>query len=531
MCRRYLWALSVGVICGRYLWALSVDVEQFIEAPSAPARYNSRIMSASSQAAEKPQANFATATATRHYFERLAQNGIASSNSVLGQTGLTVSKIGFGGYRIHEFDPDHREALKRALLGGCNLIDTSTNYTDGSSERLVGEVIRELIDSSQLRRDEVVIITKVGYVQGENLKEAKANPNRYKEMVEFQTDCWHNLSPQFLADQITKSLGRMALATIDFVLLHNPEYYLKAGGTRDVYYQRIERAFQHLETEVQSGRIRGYGVSSNTFGETESRSDFTSLPKVLRAAESLTPPHHFRIIQFPFNLFEAGGALNSNSERESALHFAKAKGLGVLTNRPFNGSVKGRLVRLTSFPTHEEVSVKGDLHIILGRAIEMEKRCPGFPKTPQGLQWAHALRDRLAEIDDLLIWKDVVFQQIYPTIRQAMSRLPKEHESFGQEYTQVMQELLRLVTWDLENLAQKKAQMMSDQVNLLAPELKSSAALSQQALRVYLGLHGIGCVLVGMRTPAYVTDALTEIQPLSETESLSVLTRMQRHRS
>ena len=94
-----------------------------------------------------------------------------------------------------------------------------------------------------------------------------------------------------------------------------------------------------------------------------------------------------------------------------------------------------------------------------------------------------------------------------------------------------MQELLRLVTWDLENLAQKKAQMMSDQVNLLAPELKSSAALSQQALRVYLGLHGIGCVLVGMRTPAYVTDALTEIQPLSETESLSVLTRMQRHRS
>lgn|GEM_PF-5229881 len=29
------------IICGRYLWALSVGVEQFIEAPSAPTRYNS----------------------------------------------------------------------------------------------------------------------------------------------------------------------------------------------------------------------------------------------------------------------------------------------------------------------------------------------------------------------------------------------------------------------------------------------------------------------------------------------------------
>jgi len=131
--------------------------------------------------------------------------------------------------------------------------------------------------------------------------------------------------------------------------------------------------------------------------------------------------------------------------------------LGVLTNRPFDAYSKGRLVRLTSFPTHDEVEVKGDLHIILGRAIEMEKRFVGYPKTPQGLQWAHALRDRLAEIDDLLIWKDVVFQQIYPTIRQAISRLPREQEALGQEYTQVMQELLRLVTWDLENLAEKKS--------------------------------------------------------------------------
>ena len=65
--------------------------------------------------------------------------------TALGSTGLTTSRIGFGGYRIDLEEADHREALIKALREGCNLIDTSTNYGDGDSERLIGAVLAELI--------------------------------------------------------------------------------------------------------------------------------------------------------------------------------------------------------------------------------------------------------------------------------------------------------------------------------------------------------------------------------------------------
>lgn len=473
----------------------------------------------------------ATPSDTRSYFDRFKSKDREVRHALLGSTELTVSRVGFGGYRIHEFDPDHREALREALLSGCNIIDTSANYTDGSSERLIGEVTSELFSDGRLKRQEIVFVTKVGYVQGQNLRDAKARQKPFPDMVEYQTDCWHNISPEYIEDQITKSLERLRVETLDILLLHNPEYFLKTEANRELYYQRIEKAFRHLESECEKGRIRYYGISSNTFPEPESRSDFTSLARVYEIAESISKPSRFAVIQLPFNLFEAGAALNRNNNLKSVFDFAIEHKLGVLTNRPFNAFAKGRLVRLTSFPTHDEVEVKGDMHIALGRAIEMEKRLPGFPKTPQGLQWAHALRDRLAEIDDLLIWKDVLFQQILPSIRQAISRLPSEQEAWGHEYQSAMQDLLRLVTWDLENLAEKKSLLMAEQINQLAPDLSTSKTLSQKMIRLYTSLPALTTALVGMRTPNYVRDALEPQAPLKPEQAIETLMRLQRHRS
>src|SRR4051794_751667 len=84
----------------------------------------------------------------------------------LGRTGLTVSSLGFGGYRIGRSDPGHRAALRAALAGGVNLIDTSSNYMLGDSERLIGEVLAE----GAIPRDALVVVTKIGYLQGPNLE-------------------------------------------------------------------------------------------------------------------------------------------------------------------------------------------------------------------------------------------------------------------------------------------------------------------------------------------------------------------------
>jgi hypothetical protein len=46
--------------------------------------------------------------------------------------------------------PAHRSALEQALARGVDLVDTSANYTDGGSERLIGQVVGEAIRSLRL---------------------------------------------------------------------------------------------------------------------------------------------------------------------------------------------------------------------------------------------------------------------------------------------------------------------------------------------------------------------------------------------
>jgi aryl-alcohol dehydrogenase-like predicted oxidoreductase len=220
-------------------------------------------------------------------------------------------------WRLPDFCPAHREALKLALTSGCNLIDTSTNYGDGQSEILIGEVLQELIQAQTLKREDVVVVTKIGYVQGENLTLAQQRKERglgFKEMTEYSPDCWHCISPEFLRDQLGRSLARLKLPSVDVLLLHNPEYFLKSGGDHAEYYKRIKVAFQYLETEVTQGRIKHYGVSSNTLPSDKEDAEATSLEILLEIAKEIGAKN-FSVIQFPFNLYEPDAALGDLLER------------------------------------------------------------------------------------------------------------------------------------------------------------------------------------------------------------------------
>jgi len=124
--------------------------------------------------AAKRLAGQATAGGTAQYAVRFVNRpsvGFSGQAYVrLGTTGLTTSRLGFGGYRVTIDEEEHRQALTKALTEGCNLIDTSTNYTDGDSERLIGAVLSELVKGRAVARDEVILVSKIGYVQGHNLR-------------------------------------------------------------------------------------------------------------------------------------------------------------------------------------------------------------------------------------------------------------------------------------------------------------------------------------------------------------------------
>jgi aryl-alcohol dehydrogenase-like predicted oxidoreductase len=487
----------------------------------------------------------ATVAGTKRFFEKLKSSTLSRFQLApvkLGRTGLTVSRMGFGGYRVHEYDPDHREAIREAVKSGINLIDTSFNYTDGSSERVIGQTLLDLINEGVVKRDEIVIVTKAGFIQGAIHAEAKKMRERdelWDDVVELPNDVWHSISPEFLTYSITQSLDRLKIDTIDVLLIHNPEVFFKASRRnieeRKLFLNRIAQAFQHLESEVQRGRIKYYGVSSNGFPEPENQSIHVPLKKIFEIAKQVGGEnHHFAVIQFPFNIFEANPALFPQQEGEALLDVANKLELGVLTNRPLNSLREGRVVRLGSFRDHDPVFVKGELHAALGRAIELERDHPYKPKdAPQGLRWAHELREPLAELSDVLSWRDFALTRIYPSIRQALSRLPQEAQAWRLQYEPAIAKFLDLVTADLESLANSRAKLLIENLDAIEPKLVDSAnkSLSARVVAAYTGLPQIHTVLVGMRKPDYVSDLRDVKHSLLESQTRQLLTRLQRHRS
>ncbi len=74
----------------------------------------------------------------------------------LGRTGLRTSLLGFGGFHLLEIPLKETEKLLNGYLdAGGNYIETALSYGDGESERKIGRSVMH-------RRDEFVLVSKVG---------------------------------------------------------------------------------------------------------------------------------------------------------------------------------------------------------------------------------------------------------------------------------------------------------------------------------------------------------------------------------
>ncbi len=152
----------------------------------------------------------ASSESTKNYISKYPD----IKSKLLGKTGFHVSVCGFGCYRIDDGIPQHQKALEKALLSGINVIDTSSNYSDGGSEIIVGKVLNKLFSDNQLSRDEIIVVSKGGYLQGSNLKlgmEREKSGRPFNDVVKCSQDLWHCISPDFLENQISLSLQRLNL--------------------------------------------------------------------------------------------------------------------------------------------------------------------------------------------------------------------------------------------------------------------------------------------------------------------------------
>lgn len=433
----------------------------------------------------------------------------------LGATGLQCYPLGFGCYRVADGNPVQADALAAYLDRGGNLIDTSANYMDGDSETLVGRILENRA------REGAIVVTKGGYIQGQNL--ALAQQRNFPEVVKYADGLWHSIHPEFLETQVQLSSERLQLDTIDVYLLHNPEYYLEdiahhrplTAADHDEFYRRVREAFRFLESQVEQGRVRWYGVSSNNYALAEAEPAHASVARTLQAAESVSASHHFRVVQLPLNLYESGGALERNNEGKTVLEFCREKGIGVLGNRPLNAYRGGCLVRLADFRAPgAKPPGRDELREMLRPLAEHEQKLVldvGGELMGPGI--ANSLLDIVPQLRSLAHWEQTAGPYVIRPIQQWLQQCRKQlagRPGWEQWQNQFIP-LINAAFDSVQRYLSASQQETSDAVRVQLAQAgypPSGESLSRLALNVLLGLDGLSAVLVGMRRAEYVEDAL-----------------------
>jgi aryl-alcohol dehydrogenase-like predicted oxidoreductase len=289
----------------------------------------------------------ATADGTRRFRKRF-ENGQTDHFYRPLADGLVVSSLGLGTYLGECDDAEdgrYTATVIAAVEKGVNLLDTAINYRCQRSERAIGEAVRTLISRGAIKREEIVVCTKGGYIPLERTPPATKEGYRgfldseyYGPGVMQPEDVvsgGHCLTPRYLNDQIMRSRRNLGLAFIDLYYLHNPEQQLDVL-TRSKFLSAIGAAFSALEQQVERGIIGCYGCSTwNGFRVPPEARNHLSLEELVTIAREVGgESHHFRIAQLPINLAMTEAVRVPTqcvgSERVPVLEAAHRFGVGIV---------------------------------------------------------------------------------------------------------------------------------------------------------------------------------------------------------
>ena len=222
----------------------------------------------------------------------------------LGNTGIFVSELCFGTMTfggqgqfgvigaVQQAEADR--LLGRAIEAGINFVDTADRYSDGESERITGQALKNL----GIARDKVVVATKVFGHMGPGPNDGGSSRGH-------------------IMDAAKASLARMQLDHIDLYQLHGFDPATP-----------MEESLSALTDLVRQGHVRYIGVSNWAAWQITKALGLAALHDFTRIAS----------VQAYYTL--AGRDL----ERELA-PMAASEGVGVLVWSPLAGGLLGGKVR------------------------------------------------------------------------------------------------------------------------------------------------------------------------------------------
>jgi aryl-alcohol dehydrogenase-like predicted oxidoreductase len=159
--------------------------------------------------------------------------------TTLGNTGLLVSKLCFGTMTFGDGRGIFKaisgvgqavadELVRTSIDGGINFFDTADNYTEGESEKILGQSLKNL----NVARKDVVIATKV-----------------YSRVGPGRNDI--GASRGHIMDAVEASLRRLQTDHIDLYQIHGNDSVTP-----------VEETIRALDTLMQQGKVRYIGCSN-----------------------------------------------------------------------------------------------------------------------------------------------------------------------------------------------------------------------------------------------------------------------------
>jgi nucleoside-diphosphate-sugar epimerase/aryl-alcohol dehydrogenase-like predicted oxidoreductase len=254
------------------------------------------------------------------------------STFVEGNCTAPLSSIAIGTHRgenTDETDDQYRLSITESVLRKINVIDTAINYRNTRSEKVVGEVIRNLITENHIKRNDVFVITKGGYIN---------KPCGFPLLNTNEINNGNSVRSCYLKWSLNESYKNLKLKTIDLFLIHNPEIALNYLSKQEFYRILIDN-FAMLEHEVDRGRIASYGLA--TWAGLISKPNaptYLDLNQVLECAKIAagTKDHHLTSIELPLNVIRHFALTRTNQPLDgnlvTVMEFARAKGLKVFTS-------------------------------------------------------------------------------------------------------------------------------------------------------------------------------------------------------
>jgi L-galactose dehydrogenase/L-glyceraldehyde 3-phosphate reductase len=183
----------------------------------------------------------------------------------LGNTGLTVSALGFGcgavgGLMVRGDAAEQRQAVSRALDAGITYFDTAASYGDGLSEEHLGQVMRDLGAWSR-----VVVGTKVRLRSEELQKPVEA-----------------------IRASIEASLKRLGRSDVDLLNLHNPIALVSSDPRALDLDTTLSGVARGLQEVIKAGLARHVGFTG--LGDT------AAIQEVVRAEPFESVQAYFNIL-------------------------------------------------------------------------------------------------------------------------------------------------------------------------------------------------------------------------------------------